>query len=69
MHELRLQEQLCDVVLSVSGTKFHAHKVTNGQQIPSTVWPNVNFNVAVQSWLFCFWRQLNKGVLTVTLGL
>ena len=48
MHELRLQEQLCDVVLSVSGTKFHAHKVTNGLQIPSTVWPTVNFNVAVQ---------------------
>ena len=39
MHELRLQEQLCDVVLSVSGTKFHAHKVT--AIIPS-VWSNVN---------------------------
>ncbi|KAK7489369.1 hypothetical protein BaRGS_00019313 [Batillaria attramentaria] len=27
MHELRLQEQLCDVILNVSGTRFHAHKV------------------------------------------
>ena len=39
MHELRLQEQLCDVVLSVSGTKFHAHKVTD---IIPPVWSNVN---------------------------
>ena len=28
MHELRVQEQLCDVVLYVSGCKFHAHKVS-----------------------------------------
>ncbi|PVD31908.1 hypothetical protein C0Q70_07334 [Pomacea canaliculata] len=27
MHELRLQEQLCDIIISVSGAKFHAHKV------------------------------------------
>ena len=30
MHELRLQEQLCDVVLSVNGSKFQAHKVGGG---------------------------------------